>query len=147
MILIDINKDKIIEFKVSNPNSIKNIQLIIEFPNDVIKKYTGNIIIDKSEVHFTIPSMKDIIKEKIELSCYLEIEDIYGAFHKLSQDTIIFNFLPIIEVVFHNDKNDSFDAINKKEAYLDNLVINTPNINFKKSRKKLSRKEISVPKN
>lgn len=140
MILIDINKEKKLEFKVSNPDSIKDVQLVINFPDDVVKRFPGNVIKGQNEVHITIPSMQDIIKEQIELQCYLEIEDVYGAFHKLSQDTIVFKFLPVIEVVFHDPSGDKVDVQNKKEAYVDNIIINTPSINSKKT-KKLSRKE------
>lgn len=138
MILADINKDKLIEFKVSNIKSIKNVQLIIEFPNDVVKRFDGSIIKNQNEVHVLVPSMKDIITEPSEYPCYLEIEDIYGAFHKLSQDIIMFKFVQVIDVVFRDP--DRFNTVNKKEAFLDNIVVNTPTVNSKKAPKKLSRR-------
>ena len=133
MILADINKDKTIEFKVSKPESIKYVQFVIELPNDVVKRFVGTVIKNLSEVQVLVPSMKGILTEATELPCYLEIEDFYNTFHKVSQDTIMFKPLPVIDVVFRDPEN--FSTVNKKEAFLDNVVVNTPRVDSKKIEK------------
>lgn len=140
MILAGINQDKLIQFKATNAKLIKNIQFVIEFPNDIVKRFNGTLNKDSNEIEIQLPSMKDFVTEAIEVPCFLEIEDIYGAFHKLSQDTIVFKLSPVIDLAFHEPEN--FGVVNKKEVFLDDIEPRKPEIKFKTNKKSTSRRNI-----
>ncbi len=120
MIIVDITKDKVVRFKITNLDLIKSIQLVVEFPDNTCRKFTGIIAKELSEVQFIIPAMVNIIKTEIDLDYYLDIEDTSRAFHKLNQDIISFKFPEISnEVIVNKTENiikDNIDKLSKSNV-------------------------------
>lgn len=129
MISIDLSKEKNLTFKVTNAGLIKNVYVVLQLPNDVVKRYKG-IISENNEIHFTIPVLKDIIQKECDSNYYIEVEDIKGAFHKFSEDILKFVLFPVVELKFHETNSENVNSVSitntKKE-----IVVNS-----KKTQKK-----------
>ena len=132
MIVMDITRDKVVRFKISNLNLIKSIQLVIDFPNNTCRKFTGIVNREMEEVQFIIPEMTNIIKNEIDLEYYLDVEDTSGSFHKLNQDSISFKFPDISNDVIVNEQKTGNIIKNKIDNSMDSNVITiNPKITFR----------------
>ena len=123
MIIIDINGTRNIEYKVSHPEKIKEVQLIVTLSNGVVFNYPGVINIEKEEVSITIPNQEKIIEKEIEGVCYLYIQDVDDRYYKVSDDTILFQFKKVVELSFHADYKIAAEHKEKPELVLDSSTV------------------------
>lgn len=133
MIIVDLNNEKTIKFYVPSISSIKNVIMVIKFPNDVEKKYPGTINIPTEEVSVHLPILKDFITDKLETEYYLEFEDFHERFFRHKTETILFQFSPIIKLNFHEiPKPDiSAELLNQETINEKNTV--KKRVEYKKS--------------
>jgi hypothetical protein len=130
MIIMDITRDKVVRFKITNLDLIKSIQLVIDFPNNTCRKFTGIISREMNEVQFIIPEMTSIIKNEIDLEYYLDVEDTSRSFHKLNQDTISFKFPEISNDVIVN-KTENVIKDNIDNSIKSNVIKINPKDTFR----------------
>ena len=123
MIIIDINGSKNVEYKISNADKIKSVQLIVTLSNGVVFNYPGVVNVEREEVVVNIPNQEKIIEREVEGTCYLYIQDVQDRYYKLSEDTIQFQFKKVVGLEFHEDYKITADHQEKPELVLDNKTV------------------------
>ena len=123
MIIVNINDTTEIEYLLSNPDIIKNTQLVVQLSNGVIYTFPGTINIETSTSIIKIPNLDNIIKVEVEGKCYLEIQDVLERYYRIEHDTIIFQFKKVVNLEFHEE----FD-INAKIKPKNEIILQQENI-------------------
>jgi hypothetical protein len=145
MIIVDINNEKNLKYQISNISAVKSIEMIVELPNNVELKFPGVIDIPNDLVHVTLPILKKEIPDKILVNCYLEAEDMDGKFYRLSEDEILFQSSPVIQLKFHEAKPDLKISLNEQnEITLDTLPAKEKEVHYETAKKPPRRTEIFV---
>ena len=142
MILVDINKEKEIKYSVPNISLVKSACMIILFENNVEMKYNGLIDENNKEVIISLPVFKDFVKNNSECKCYLELEDINGIFYNMSNDSILFQNVPLIELKFHETEKIEDVSLKSKPEIVSGKTTVIKNVSYKKNNKPPKRTEI-----
>jgi hypothetical protein len=91
MIIVNLNEERILEYKVSGIEKIERVHLVVTFPNSVVYRFVGSIDKENEKVLVSLPVLKDIIKKEINTTCYLEVGN-SEKYYKIPVDDLSFKF-------------------------------------------------------
>jgi hypothetical protein len=122
MILINLKEERILLYEVTDIKRVKDCHLVFIVPNTIklnevekpinhtqivfltddniqLMKIDG--IIEDNGIKVIVPPLIDVINQEMQIQCYLELEDTHGVIHKVSEDTVTFQFEPVFNLKFH----------------------------------------------
>jgi len=125
MIDVDPYLEKNLRYTISDINKVKSANFILLLPNNVVHAINGFIHEKSNSIIVKLPPLKNILKDKKEVECYLEICDVNDVYHKLSYDTIVVKDNSMsISLKFSSSESKIQSTLNSRsEIFIDSLQI------------------------
>lgn len=101
MMLVNLLKEKEIVYDVDSTENLKSANFVLTLDGYKVYNYPGKIDNKNKTITINLPPLQDIAKEGTPATCYLELQDLEGLFHKVEQNEIEFKNIPVISLKFH----------------------------------------------